>query len=284
MPRKLFPAYTDHAVQAHLAGASATEIAKQIGSSFVTVRKVLIEAGAYDPAIGKAAAAAKQRHTIDTDEAVRLYLDGTSENEIAKRLGVQRFVVRRHLASAGVPIRDQTEANRLMMSARSPEEHARNTMAAHDAVRGKRQPETTGVARAQAKAKKATPESADERAMIERLRAAGYDAVPQRAVGKYNIDVAVQPVAVEVFGGGWHASGKHAAGWPARRDYLFDQGWNLVVVWVSAQYPLGRGGYDQVVAHIEQTRSDPSLRRQEWMIRGDGQPETIYRRQLYKVA
>jgi len=65
-------------------------------------------------------------------------------------------------------------------------------------------------------------------------------AIINKAIGPYNIDVAVHPVAVEIYGGGWHAAGRAAARFPKRARYILDCGWHLVIIWVSekSSYPL----------------------------------------------
>jgi hypothetical protein len=96
-------------------------------------------------------------------------------------------------------------------------------------------------------------------------------ALPCKAIGPYNVDIALAPIAVEVFGGAWHGGGRAAARWPKRIRYLLDEQWHVVVVWVEhARDPLTIGAAEYVVALRDQLRRNPALVGQYRVIRGSG--------------
>jgi hypothetical protein len=109
--------------------------------------------------------------------------------------------------------------------------------------------------------------------------------VLQKAVGPYNIDIAAKPIAVEIFGGHWHGSGRHVARAPKRFRYLLDQGWPFVIVWADARHaPLTPDAAQYIVTFAEFVRSHPTARREYRVIWGTGEEATPVKPQLNKVA
>lgn len=240
---------------------------------------------------------AAARTALPVDAVVRAYLGGDSVNGIAKRTGVSRSEIERVLRTNGVRLRGLAEANRVMMARRTPEENARNAEAAHAATRGVPQsPQRIALARQRKLSfetkclRASTLHGVPTSNPLELLYAAwlrdrGVETVPQYAVGPYNIDLAAEPVAVEVFGGNWHGWGHHAAVVEERSRYLLDRGWFLVVVWVNqTSQGLSERSADQLVAFVEQARRDPTLRGQYRMIWGDGEVVPVGGRDLHQLA
>jgi very-short-patch-repair endonuclease len=201
------------------------------------------------------------------------YAEGASENELAKMHDCTRFVIGRILERHGIPRRSNADANRLMMTERTPEENARNSRAAHDAVRGTVMSWEQRCERA--KKRHGTPPAlATELLYAAWLRLRGHEVVHQHAMGPYNCDLTIPAaaVAVEVFGGNWHGTGKHAGMFAERAQYILDQGWLLVVVWVDqVKKRLAESSADYISSLAEQAGRDPSLRGQYRVVWGDGQ-------------
>ena len=106
-----------------------------------------------------------------------------------------------------------------------------------------------------------------------RLSERGLDVTPQRAIGPYNLDIAVNAplIAVEIYGGKWHSTGTHRIRHFERCKYLLDLGWNVVIVWVDGlRYPLDIGADNYIVAFVEQLRRAPTVRGQYRVILGNG--------------
>jgi hypothetical protein len=286
-----------HAIDLYISGESAESAesaAEHAGVATNRLRRELKQHGLIrdyreSRALGepKRRAALLARTTLPVDEIVERYLAGASVNALANDYGVSRNVIELRLKDRGVHLRDVTEANRLMMSRRSPEEHQRNAEAAHRAVRGRKVPFETRCKIALARERKQLTVSPFERRLKGWLREEfGIEATPQRAVGPYNVDLAAHPVAVEVFGGGWHSAGAHAARTPDRTRYILDQGWNLVIVWVddSRKHPLGIRAAQYVAAFVEESRRDPTLQGEYRVVWGDGHVPTGYKPDIEDLA
>ena len=74
---------------------------------------------------------------LNVNNIIELYNAGTSINELAKIFNVARTVIYNRLIKSGIVIRGRTQANQLMMSKRTPEENRKNTVNAHNAIKGK---------------------------------------------------------------------------------------------------------------------------------------------------
>lgn len=258
----------DELVYWHNSGLSENELAAKFNASRTTIRRRLNMAGV--PMMGR------ERVSLPTDKLVEMYLSGESENSIAAKYETSRTVIRNRLLKAGIAIRGQADANRLMMSQRTPEEIARFTAPMHIAARGKKRTFEQLCNGAIGKERSLSHASADELLFASWLTERGLTPIPQKATGPYNIDVAVHPVAVEIYGGGWHAYGDHAARSHKRFEYILNNGWAAVVIWVyKRDRPLTVQAADYVVAFLEQVRSNPALIGQYRVILGDGQDVTI---------
>ncbi len=210
-------------------------------------------------------------YKFDTDDVCRRYLAGETEQGLAKNLNVSRSVISRILFEGGVTRRTASESMYLRMSQTSPEERIRLTDAAHAAVRGVPQSEEQVAKVALTRETKHVNVSALEKQLAAML--AGIDITPQKAVGRYNVDLALTEsrIAVEVFGGNWHASGDHAGRFRKRCDYLINAGWLPVIMWVSSKHPITEWAVNYIIALHQIRRSDESFGGQEHVIRGTGE-------------
>jgi very-short-patch-repair endonuclease len=156
------------------------------------------------------------------------------------------------------------------MGATAPAERRRLASAAHDAVRGipKTEEQLLRAASARERAGWNQRTSANEKVLDAWLRAQGVFPIREKAVGIYNVDFAIETVAVEVLGGSWHAcKPAHAR----RTPYILNQGWALLFVWSFKRAPLCAEAGEYLISYLEETRRNPSLRGQYRVIRGDGQ-------------
>ncbi len=222
----------------------------------------------------------------DLANLCRRYLAGETQPSLALRYGVDRGVISRHLRKKGIHLRGIAEANLIRMRNLSAAERQELTAAAHEAVRGKRQSPEHQAKIARTREIKQLGVSPIEIKLIRILRARGLSCTAQKAVGRYNVDVAINspPIAVEIFGGGWHAKGRAAARFRQRTNYLLYRGWTPVFIWVLRDYPLQRGAIDYVVALAEKLRRHKTATSQEHVIRGDGQPSIIGKKDFDKLA
>lgn len=253
----------DDAVQRYLAGETPPQIRAATGvSSSVLFRE-------------------RTRRGIPPQKTIRLsgaelvesYQRGESELSLAARYGVSRNVIRRHLLEQGCDTRGRSDASFVRAAKMTAEERAAQAEAAHDAVRGVEQTEEQLLARALGVERVGKVEPGGEQAMLGWLTERGETPIPQKAVGKYNVDFAVGPVAVEILGGGWHsAKATHAR----RTPYILNEGWAMLFVWNhEGRSALSERAADEVVAFANQVRRDPSLIGEYRVIAGNG--ETLAR-------
>lgn len=204
------------------------------------------------------------------------YVAGESEKKLSEEIGVGRGVFRRRLLKAGITPRSYHAAQKLAWASRTdPVERAKVYAAAHAAVRGTKKT-TTALANAAAGREAAcSGVSAAENIMVDLLRESGIsDITQQKAVGVYNVDIALNefPIAVEIFSGGWHSSGRHFARHIKRFRYLLDQGWCAVVIWVDGRrYPLDIRAAEYVVSLTKRFSTDNPPCRAYRVISGDGE-------------
>lgn len=166
------------------------------------------------------------------EECVNRYLAGESPASLALEYGFSRMALIRNMARRGVPIRGRREAELLKNANRTPAERRAQTAAANAAARGRVASQAEREHVAASKERNKSHVSPYENRLTQLLRSQGIArAESQKAAGRYNIDVAIWPFAIEVFGGGWHAYGQHRTRSRARFEFLCAQGWAPIIVW-----------------------------------------------------
>lgn len=283
MPAPASATKLEDAISAYLAGEGCEIASRRHGVSADRLRSALVDRGLWRSreeqarlraeATGRALLA---KSRLPDEEIIERYERGETVNALAIAYRVSRRAIDYRLKSAGVPIRGSAEVNRAMAKARTPEENKRIMKAAQAATRGVPISMERKCKTAATREHRQTHVSEHERQLAQQLRERGLDVIAQKAIGPYNVDVATGTVAVEVFGGGWHAYGMHRKRTPDRLRYILDQGWTLVIVWASAnRWPIGPGACDYIAALAQQASRDPSLSGQYRVIWGDGKDATI---------
>lgn len=217
-----------------------------------------------------------RRIEVDIDNLCRLYDSGESVKSLANILGISRPCVVRRLKEVGRTPRNRSESMFLRMSKTSPEERLRLSEAAHASVRGKTQSFETRCKIALARESRGGCDSVYESSMFDWLVERGLSPVPQKAIGPYNVDLAIDEsrIAVELFGGDWHATGRHAARFRHRTDYILGQGWIPVFIWAqtgwAGKIEFSDASAEYVVALHKIRCAGKSSGCQEHVIRGDG--------------
>lgn len=215
----------------------------------------------------------RKASAADFDDAVQRYLTGEqTQREAAASIGLSQPAFSSRLRRNGYRTLTRSEAMERRMSAMTPAQRSAQSAAAHDAVRGMTRTDEDLVKRAIGKQRTQSHATDEERAVAAVIERGGYPVVLQQAVGKYNLDLGVDgTVAVELFGGGWHAHGRHLARLPQRVEDIADAGWNLLIVWSANGFAPEPGPVaEDVLAYLQRTRRDPAFRRQYRVIRGDG--------------
>ena len=146
------------------------------------------------------------------------------------------------------------------------------TKAAHEAVKGMKRTYDDLCRRAIGKERKPPKMSRWEVMFSEWLSSNNIPFTYSRACGKYNVDFAIgDSVAVELYGGAFHAEGRAVARLNDRMKYLLNSGWNVYTIWcLSKESSIFPGCLNDFIFFLERTRSDKAFRRQYRVIWSDG--------------
>lgn len=204
------------------------------------------------------------------DDLISRYRSGENQSQLATAFGISQASVSRWIAKRGAQI-SRSEAEIRKWAAMSPEQRAAQVASAHTAVRGMTRTIDDLERRAIGKQRTGAHATAEELLLARHLNDLGIETISQQAVGKYNLDIGAEPVAVELFGGGWHADGRHRARLPERVKYIADAGWNLLIIWTHKvhRFDMPTVAKD-ALAYLELSRRDPTFRRQYRVIWSDG--------------
>lgn len=281
-----------HAIELYLAGKSIEDAAKDAHVWTPRLRREISERGfrrskseTYRLNAAKISKTRSAKFPVSTEQLVEWYEGGMSEKAIAEKIGTSRIPVRKRLVEAGVHIRNRSEAMYLRMAQASASERKLLASAANKAAKGREQTLEEKRQRALTNEARQNHVSSDELLLQRWLDDRGITSTAQKAIGIYNVDLAVGPVAVEVFGGGWHGS-KHSPEFIQQRFRdILDEGWLVLIIWIDRRkWPLRPAVVDHVVSLAETASSDPSTRGQYWVVRGDGEALTFRGRDLDKLT
>lgn len=262
-----------HVIELYKSGLTCKKIASQLGVKDVTVSNALKRAGIL---------VKRQPFKIDylpEQEITDLYTSGNvSEFALSKRYGVDRSTIHKIILAHGITPRTQSETERIKWARMSPEQRVAQVAAAHQATLGRKhtEEERHKMALAQFISKKHT--SPIEQELIKLINDRGISCEGQFPVGRYNLDIAIHipPIAVEIFGGGWHGYGHHKAIFLERTEYLLNNGWSVLVIWINTKrHPLRTAVCDHIIAFMDELSSNPTARGQYRMVFGDGESVPI---------
>jgi hypothetical protein len=211
---------------------------------------------------------ARKVHSLDMDDLIRRYVEGQeSSGEIARSIGIPLSTLSARFRVAGV-IRSSSEENLRRYSKMSAAERAAATEAAHTAARGrKRSPEEIHKM-ALTRQRRRTVLGQGEVCLGRWLEARGLNTALQAAVGPYNIDIAIFPVAVELLING-HLPSRHKD--IRKIEYLMDRGISVIYVQVPRLALLTEAAADYIVSFFEEVHCSPSEVGEYRVIRGTGE-------------
>lgn len=214
----------------------------------------------------------------DPDDLIRRYQSGTSLKKLSNETGYGRGPLLRLLTSRGVPIRGQSDAERLKWDSirQTPDGTARQLAAAWKASRGRVDSEDVKLKRALGFYHHPRRSGRYELSILDVLTSGyGLDVSWQYPVNAYNVDLAVCPlrVAVEI------QSDKHRMPTSSiradRLEHILDQRWAVLVVYIhQGRTPDILRIAEQIHAFADRVRGNPTLVGQYGMIGSDGQPVT----------
>jgi very-short-patch-repair endonuclease len=170
--------------------------------------------------------------TISDGEARALHerhIAGESVLALAKCSGYHRPSIYKAWLGLGLSWRGISEAQLVWMADKTAAERASITAAAHAAVRGsKKTPEMLAKSAA---ANSNRIDSRYELIVYHTLLAAGFNAIPNMAIGAFRIDVALaeRKVAIEIDGGEWHTWSERKIAQDRKKEaHLRSLGWDII--------------------------------------------------------
>ena len=125
------------------------------------------------------------------DDLLNRYVAGESENKLAREAGVSRPAFRLRLHKRGITPRSQSDAELAKWASMTAEQRAAQVAAAHEATKGRSVSWDELCRHAIGREQKRAYVVPTETELAAQLRKAGLDVTQQKAVGPYNIDVAV---------------------------------------------------------------------------------------------
>lgn len=259
MAIKIDPRNIDHALELLKAGHSIAEISLAAGICKQTLRKLI-------RARGLALPTSQHVKQLPDQEIVRAYLDGASELELSKRYKVARGSIRKRLIKHGVEPRDQSTSGFVSASRMTVEQRQQRARAANDVVRR----DGHSLESLRKRAISAERSRIDHRIGVgeqqfcELLAQRGIEAIWQKAVDIYNIDVACGSVAVELRNGARGSHGRDVR--RGRTEKIVEAGYAVLYIHFDELSDL-LGNFEYLVAEIERARSDPPAGRQYRVVR-----------------
>jgi very-short-patch-repair endonuclease/transposase len=267
---------TDNAVRLYQAGESAAQIAKKMGVSYLTVLRRMRETGVELRPRG-AQNSINNASRFDLSAAVERYVAGETMQALAREFGITRRRMEMAIRAAGHQPRTMLQAIGLRYTRMRVSERRSIVAKAHIAKRGRNASEKSLERRA--RTMEATLQLASRADLMLGIWLAqrGIIFTPQKAVGRYNVDLAIEElrVAVEV-NGSWHYFADRISSEVKRREYLINHGWRLIEVVLTSQCEkvwkyLRPACADKVVALVKMLRADEAAWGQHCMIGGDGE-------------
>lgn len=250
MPRKWTQEKRDYIIELYLSGLTQREVAEKVGSEQKQIGHVLRQAGvsrsnskAQLLSWEKGRVAYQYREDVPIVKIISDYKAGKPITKIAEEIGLDSGIVRHRLIENRITLRTAEEAYALIDREKSAtlraESRSRKTGWGEDVIQGW-------------------------------LEERGESPDPQLPVGTKNIDLAISPIAVEV----WFATDNPFKSPYCREriEYLANRGWTSLYIWIMKRTKvLLPVVADKVVALVKQSRRYPSVLSQHWVIRGCGE-------------
>ena len=257
----------DDVISMYQSGSSVKNIADKHNCSCSAITNCLKRNGVY---AGRDWKSYLIRNTgITPKELLTMYESGMWKNEIAEEIGLSEGAVGKYLAKLGISIAEnRSKAMKNRLERMTQEERDALSEAAHDAVRGSKRSWKDLTKRAKGLERVGKTRGKAESDLFEIFKSRGIKAIPQKAVGKYNIDFVIGNIAVEVTGRN-RKLGRHAV-YKERIKYILDSGFSLVYVWANSAFPIQEGAADYIISLNKRVGRNPSLIGKYWVIRCDG--------------
>ena len=279
MVRKIDQTLIDNLIDLINNGFTLKNASKIIGIHNSTAWRKLSEQGFIIPSVRE-----KKSINMKVDEIKSMYQNGKSENAIAKHFNVGRSAIRNRLVKIGIIPRTQSEAEKLKWSQMDEEARLNQTKNAHDSVRGKIPDPSSVIKRAITREKIQYDHllGFGEIEFREFLKNKRIDFIGQKAVGSYNIDIAIGNIAVELTVDRARFTRTNTR-LKKRIKYLFESGYkSIYVIFDSVEILTECCNY--IVSNINRIGALESFGSQYWMIRCRSENYSIFRDKLGKFS
>lgn len=210
-----------------------------------------------------------KNNSLDETDIINLYLNGSSIKKLSLDFKVSRQVIYRILREAKISIRGRSESMFIRMGQTSFDERVKLVKKANEVKRGKPANEESLQKSALTKERTLSKLGKEEVIFSEWLNEFGIKGVLQKAFGRYNIDIAVKPVAVEILFN--PAEPLSRANDVRKIKYIGENNWSIIYVWISRNHFITKECAQYVASLIKKIKRNPSLRCKYWVVRGSGE-------------
>ena len=270
MPNKLSSVQSQDLINKYIAGRNTVELSREFNISSSTVRCYLIRGG--EEIRGHMGGGNPKWVSPNLNAIVKRYISGESINELSKELKISRSTLRKRFDEVGIQRRNVDEAQIVYVRHNPHAAKLRSAKGGHGNF-GIKRTEHELAKSALTKERKGSLDSFHEVNLYKFLIERGYKPIPQKAIGRYNVDLSVSSWAIEIFGTQHYQiirSGESAF-YAHRFKYILDLGWNLFCIWL---YPRHQGisiaASNYLISELNLTKDLPASRGEYRMIWCDG--------------
>lgn len=240
---------TNDVINKYKNGFNTYEIAKMFHCTAATIRLRLIAANT--PRNNS------RKKILDIKLLISKYLEGTSILELSEIFNVDRATIRNRLTSNNIPIRNFVDAGLTRMKKLSENERKALTRNANIIAKGRKVSDTERNKTARGRQKTISHVGYGEKEIFNWCKTKGINFIPQFAIHRYNIDLAIFPLAVEI---------KISSALPHRNKfdlakikYLLNSGWSIIYIQVRNKEFLCKSHANYIISYFNSLRRDPSL-------------------------
>jgi very-short-patch-repair endonuclease len=270
----------NYAIGLYEAGESIEEIGRKLGVSGMTIDRRMRSAG-YNTRRSSASYGQihRDRRYGDVSAAIKMYVDGATLSDSHQAFAIPRRHLEKAIIAAGETLRTQAQSLGLRYAHMTVSERRSVTAYANIAKRGRKASEKSLHKRACTMERTLQLASRADLLFCMWMAQRGIKFTPQKAVGPYNIDCAIDEllVAVEI-NGDWHYFPGKTDTERKRREYVINAGWHIIDINIASRGVgkkwkwLRPASADKVVIMLEEFRSDKTALSKHSVIGGDGEP------------
>jgi len=277
----------DYIVDQYRSGRSQIDIARELGVGRGAIKRRLKSRN-----IEIRSPAEQKRINIENlDELAERYQEGESMQALATEVDANRSTLKSRFKNRGIDIRSGSEAQKRRWERVKAEGRTDELVGpAHEGRRGQTLGRQELLNRAQgiedAAQEGRAPLGRHENALASKLRSKGLSITQQRAVGPYNIDVAIDspPIAVEVLSR--HLNRKARRVFRDRMKCLFSRDWAIAYIFAFEWADVSIASIAEQLVTLTKSggTGPPAINGRYWVIGSDGEFVAFAGRDLDNLA